>query len=365
MNKFYFLVILSGFISFSSCQKKKAEPQAVRVEVVCVTQQDVQTYIEAIGNVFEHSIVRIRPQVQGILIKAHQKQGSYVKEGDLLYEVDPRTYAAALAEARATLVKDKATLAFAENTVSRYTQVAAKDYLAPLTFDQYKTNVQTASAQVALDIAAEEIACINLDNCTISSPMNGKIGIYNIYPGNLVLANDPNAIVEIRQMAPIDIQFPISQRDFQEIQKFRSSAESMKFEVFLPYEKEKKCDGTLFFIDNHIDLLTGTILLKGSVDNEKEELWPGEFARVHLLTQLEKDALVIPASAVQWGQKGSYVYVVNEDMTVRFVQVIVGQKTGSDIVIKEGLSLNELVVTNGQLNLREGSKITISASRGL
>lgn len=354
-------ILIICLITFMSCSKEeKPTPPSVKVEVAKVIQKDVKNFIEAIGNVYAYSIVQIRPQVQGILLKAYVGQGDFVKEGDLLYEIDSRPYKAALDQAEANLEKDKATLELAENTVKRYTDVAAKDYISELTFEQYKSNAKTAAAQVATDVAAVEIAKINLEYCRIVAPIDGKISMYNIYPGNLVVVNDPVALTEIRQITPAEIRFSIPQKDFQEIQKSQKDLNSLTFEVFLPYENDLQFHGELYFIDNHVDLQTGMILLKGLVPNEDRMLWPGEFVRVRIFTTTVENAIVIPLSAIQAGQKGKYVYLVKPDKSVELVYVKTGTQTDSEIVITSGLQAEDLIVINGQLNLRNGSKVVFS-----
>lgn len=358
MNRMLQIISLFSIVMLSSCSKSDDNAPTVRVEVAEVTIQDVPNYIETIGNVYANSIVQVRPQVQGILLNAYFKQGDYVKQGDLLYEIDPRPYKAALDQSQATLLKDQATLKLAQDTLQRYTEIANKDFISPLTFDQYKTNVKTAEAQVATDLATVEINQINLDYTKIASPIDGKISVYNIYPGNLVTVNDPVALTEIRQIAPAEIRFTVPQKDFQEVQKHQAT-ENLKFDVFLPYENDRRFEGILYFVDNHVDLQTGTILLKGLVPNQDHVLWPGEFIRVRIFLKLQKDAIVVPFSAVQTGQKGSYVYVVQPDMTVKAVNVTPGQKLDSKITIDAGLNKGDRVVTNGQINLRNGSHIEI------
>jgi membrane fusion protein, multidrug efflux system len=360
MNRFFQLIFLLNILFFYSCKKEKTPEQAaVKVEAGEVVKQSVRNFIESIGNVYESSLVQIRPQVQGILLKAYVKQGNFVKSGELLYEIDPRPYKASLDQAKATLLKDIASLDIAKRTVKRYTDVAKRDFISPLTFEQYISTSQGAKGQVAADMAALEIAKINLDYCTITSPIDGRVSLFNIYPGNLVVVNDPTALIEIRQVTPVDIRFTITQRDFQEVQKIQAK-EDLKFEVLLPYENNRKFEGTLYFIDNHVDLQSGTVLLKGIILNEDLALWPGQFVRVHLFTITQEHALVVPYSAIQIGQKGSFVYVIEADETVKIVPVTTGQKFDSYIVVNSGLNLGDKIVTKGQLNLRNGAKIVIS-----
>lgn len=347
-----------GILLVSCTSKQEKVVPSIRVEATEAVVQDVPIFIEAIGNIFENSIVQIRPQIQGILLKAYVEQGQFVNAGDLLYEIDPRPYQAVLDQAKATLLKDQAAVELAKSTVKRYTDLANKDFVSPLTFEQYQTNVMSTEAQVEIDKAAIESAQINLDYSKIFSPINGKISVYNIFPGNLVVVNDPNALTEIRQISPIDVRFSIPQRDFQRIQQSQS-LENLKFEVTLPYDKNRKFEGYLYFVDNHVNLETGTILLKGLAANEDKILWPGEFVRVRIILETQKNAVVVPFSALQSGQRGFYAYIVQPDMSVKTVDVTVGERIDTLIVIDSGISAGDKIVTNGQLNLRNGSKVQI------
>lgn len=357
MKVYRFIVVLMLMASCSPTPPKPAPPP-VRVEVAHAEVKDIPLYVEAIGNVYEYSIVQIRPQVQGILLNAYASQGDFVKAGDLLYEIDSRSYKAILDQAKAALVKDQAAVEIAQSTLKRYGELVNKDFISKLTYEQYQTNLASAEAQVAIDKAAIESAQINFDYCKIFSPIEGKLSVFNIYPGNLVTVNDPNALTEIRQINPIEVRFSIPQRDFQELQKIQSS-NNLKFEAFLPFEDNRKFEGEVFFVDNHVDLSTGTILIKGIIPNQEKILWPGEFVRVKVLLKMMPNTVVIPFAAIQTGQEGDYVYVVDAEMTAKAVKVTVGEKIDDAIAIYSGLNANDVVVTNGQLNLGSGSKVII------
>lgn len=349
--------LLPLFFILWSCSSSPEAPglPPVRVQVAEVKEAEAPVYIEAIGNVYENSIVQIRPQVQGILLRAYAAQGQFVKQGDLLYEIDPRPYQAVLDQAKGTLLKDQAALELAKNTLQRNKELMQKQFISPLTYEQYETNVASLEAQIAIDKAAIESAQINLDYCRIFSPINGKISAYNIYPGNLVVVNDPNALTEIRQISPVDVRFSIPQRDFERLQPYLTK--DLTFQAFLP-EGTTPFVGTLYFVDNHLDLQTGTIMLRGSIQNKEHLLWPGEFVRVRIVLKSEH-VMLAPASAVEVGQKGQFVYVVQPDMTIKMVPVTVGDPFDSYIPIYSGVHAGDKVITNGQLNLRTGSKVTI------
>lgn len=360
MNFRAYIYFFACMILLAGCSKPapKRELPPVRVEVNEVVQKDIPLFIETIGNVYETSLVQIRPQAQGILLKASVEQGQIVQEGDLLFEIDPKSYQAALDQAKANLMRDQALLEIAQITVKRNADLLKKDFISKLAYEQYEANVKQAEGQVEADKAAIQTAQINLNYTKIFSPISGKVSLYNVYPGNLVVINDPNFLIEIRQITPIDVRFTLPQRDFQELQKHHE-IKDLPFQVFLPSEDDKPFTGTLYFFDNHIDLNTGTLLLKGRIANEDHVLWPGEFVRVRLMLKTEENAIVAPYSAIQIGQKGHYVFLVQPDQTVKVADVVVGQRLDSVVIIQSGLKAGDKVVTNGQLNLRSGAKVEV------
>lgn len=356
MNKV--LLILCLMLAGCSSNEQKIPQHLTRVETSVAQEKEVSIYVTTIGNVMEHSIVQIRPQVQGILLKTYVTQGEDVKVGTLLYKIDPSVYQAALEEAIGTYDKNKAALEQAKITLERNKDLVEKNYIPKLTFEQYQTNVKTAEADVAISQAEVKKAKINLDYCNIISPISGKISTFNIYPGTLVLANDSQAITEIRELNPIDIQFSVPQAEFQKIQQVQSNW-PLPFEATLPQEPNKKFTGKISFVDNHIDLNTGTILLKATINNEEKLLWPGEFVNVRIFLRNEPHALVIPEAAIQVGSRGPFVYVVQPDMIAKATVVQTGEILDTQVVILSGLKAGDIVVTNGQNNLRNESKVEI------
>lgn len=359
----HFKICLSGFILIwlLGCKKDnhKIEERFFPVTIAEVQQRDVPISIEAIGNVYSLQIVQLRPQVGGIITKAFVEQGQYVKKDDPLYQIDPRPYKDNLDVSKATLAKDTASLKFAQIRVERYSDLVKKDYFSKLNFDQYTTEVDAAKGQVQIDEANVALAELNLEWSTVLSPIDGKISQFNIDPGNLVVANDPTALTDIRQITPADIRFNITQKDFIAVQKAKQEG-SLKFEVILPQKVDQPRTGQIYFIDNHLDLSTGTILIKGTVDNEDEQFWPGEFIRVRLNLGTYPKALLVPEEAVQVGQTGSFVYVYLPDTgRVEYRSVVKGEKVGQEVIIMNGIQRNEKVVTKGQVNLRNGSKVSL------
>jgi multidrug efflux system membrane fusion protein len=349
-------------ISLWGCKRTVPKPQE-RVFPVTISQvekRDVPIFIESIGNVYSLQTVQLRPQVGGIITEAFVEQGQYVKKGDPLYQIDPRPFKDNLDMAKATLEKDTASLKFAQIRVDRYSNLVKKDYFSKLNFDQYTTEVDAAKAQVMIDEANVALAELNLEWSTITSSIDGKISQNNIDPGNLVVANDPTALTDIRQMTPADIRFNIPQKDFIAVQKAKEE-NNLKFEAILSQRADQTRIGEIYFIDNHLDLSTGTILIKGLVDNQDERFWPGEFVRVRLNLGIYPKALLVPEEAIQVGQDGPFVYVyIPETSRVEYRPVVKGEKVEKQVVIEKGIHSSDKIVIKGQVNLRPGSKVFIA-----
>lgn len=355
--KHYWTIFLFCLIG---CGKTAAPPvPVILVEVGEVTQSDVPIFVEAIGNVSSLLTVQVRPQVGGMITNTYITQGAFVKKDQILYKIDPRPFQAILDKAKATLLKDIAALQLAETKVKRYQELVTKNYVSQLSFEELQTDVDLNKAQIMVDKAEVDTAQLNLDYSTIKAPMDGRISQFRVDTGNVVVANDQNALTEIRQIDPAEVDFSISQNTFFDIKEALAN-QTLTMYVNLPEMTEPR-KGEVFFIDNHVDLQTGTILLKGVVPNKDYLLWPGEFVTVRLLLKTQKNALLVPEGTVQVGQNGFYLYVYNsETSTVELRNVKVGNKFEHMTVINEGVRLGEKVVTNGQINLRPGAKVAIA-----
>lgn len=352
-------IILMACLLTACSGGQKKEERAVPVKLGDAVERNVPIYIEAIGNVYSLQTVQVRPQVTGIVVEAYVKQGQYVKKGDPLYLIDPRPYQAALDKAKATLIKDVATMQFNEIRVERYKQLTKEEYYSKVNFEQFQSEAEASKGQIISDQADIDTATLYLEWTKPCSPIDGKISQYNIDPGNLVVANDPNFLTDIRQIDPADIRFTINQKEFVEVQK-AMKAGSLKFLVILPQDPDKPREGQIYFIDNHVDLATGTILLKGTVANKDEMFWPGEYIRVRLVLREEPHAVLVPEEALRIGQDGPYVYVFQEaTSTVDYRLVVKGETIDHMVLIEKGVKAGEKVVISGQLNLRPGVKVTI------
>lgn len=358
----YIYLLLVCFLA--GCTGEQENPhggsfeRSVPVVAAEVIQQDVPVYVEAIGNVAASKTVDIRPQVSGKVVEVFMKGGDAVKPGDPLYRIDPTSYQVELDRAKANFVKDQAELDYAQKKLERYVSLLKNNYVSELDVEELARDVKRHESQLLIDKTQIETAKIDLDNCCLFSPTEGKLSLTKMNEGNLVDVHDSNQVINILKIKPVHIYFSLPQKEFQSIQNILCN-ENCTFKVCLPYDCQQEFEGHLEAINNSIDSSTGTIQLKGSVANESEILWPGEFVRVKLLVNTKKNASLVPSSAIQTSQKGTFVYILKDDMTVDYVPVKIGETVDHLVVIDEGVKAGMKVITDGQLNLRPGSKVVL------
>lgn len=340
----------------------------VPVSVAPVAMKSVPTDMQAIGTVQAYSTVNVKSLVQGEIVKAGFKEGDFVQKGQMLFVIDQRPYQAALEEAeaklmqaKADLAKDQAALATAKLQNERYTKLSQAGVVSREQSDQMRTSFESAEASasadkaaIAADQAAVDDARVELSYCTIRSPMNGRTGSLQIHQGNLVKANDV-PIVTINQIEPVYVQFSVPEQYLEQIRGALASR-ALPVEASVTGVTHPET-GRLSFIDNAVDVNTGTIVLKGTFSNPDRKLWPGQFVNVHLTLSVQTNAVVVPTPAVQTGQNGQYVFIVQKDKTVAMQPVVTGTTFGPDTVIVKGLQPGQTVVTDGQLGLMPGAKI--------
>ena len=361
-----FICFLLLLASVTACSRKQQTPQKPPVPVTAATavQKTVPVQLSAIGNVEAYSTVSVKSQIGGVLTRVHFREGQDVNKGDLLFTIDPRPYEAALRQAEANLAKDNAQLANARKEVQRYAELVKKGYVAQEQYDQISTNAASFEAIVNADMAVVENARLQLKYCYIYSPLSGRTGNLMANEGNLIKANADTAIVVINQVQPIYVTFSVPEQSLSEIKRYMSEAK-LRVEASLSKEDEKPERGVLTFIDNAVDLTTGTIKLKGTFANKGKRLWPGQFVNAVLTLTSQPDAIVVPSQAIQSGQEGQYVFVIKDDLTVENRSVTAGRTLNSETVIEKGLQAGEKIVTDGQLRLVPGAKIQVKEKPGV
>jgi len=330
---------------------------AVPVTVAKAVQKTVPIELTAIGTGEAYSNVSIKAQVNAILESVHFQQGDFVQKGQLLFTLDARPFQAALAQAEGNLARDKAQAQLAHVQAERYSKLFNEGVAAKEQFDQNNSTAEADDAAVRADEAAVEAAQLNLDYCKIISPIDGRTGALQVYPGNLVKQNDVPVLVVINQITPIFIDFSVPEQYLGVIKRYMAAGR-LPVEA-VPYGDTVAESGYLTFVDNTVDNTTGTIKLKGTFPNPDHRLWPGQFSTVTLRLSEEENAITVPSQAIQTGQDGQFVYVVTADNRAQNRPVKVARTIGGDAVISQGISPGETVVTDGQLRLIPGVQVQI------
>jgi len=308
--------------------------------------------------------VALKARVGGQVIRVGFQQGQDVRKGDLLFQIDPRPYQAALAQARAQLERDRAIARNAEDDVKRYTDLVKKDYVTREQYDSTRAAAAAAVATTKSDEAAVENAQLQLSYCTVAAPMSGRTGSVLVNPGNMVKGNDDNPLVVLNQVQPVYVSFSVPESSLAQIRQRLSPGEKLKVLAAASGNPSNTQTGELSFLNNAVDPGTGTILLKATFPNENEALWPGEYVDVVLTLATEAKAIVVPAQAVQTGQAGQYVWVVKNDLTVESRPVTLSRTQGPLAIVAKGLEEGERVVTDGQLRLAPGTKVQVRKVEG-
>jgi multidrug efflux system membrane fusion protein len=335
---------------------------AVPVSVAKVVSESVPVRLRAIGNVEAYTTVAVKARVDGQIVAVEFKEGDAVRKGETLFEIDRRPFEAQLALAQATLVKDRALLAHANEQEKRYKDLLEKKFVSPDAYAQIRTNAETAAAQIRADEANIDSVKLQIAYCTIKAPITGYAGKIQIQQGNLVKANDTTPLVVINQVVPVSVSFAVPEQSLPSVRKYDADGE-LHVTAQVPNSGEQPIAGKLSFIDNTTDVTTGTIRLKAEFANRDKALWPGQFVDVVMTLTRQQNAIVVPATAIQNGPNGQYVFIVKDDRTVDLRDVKVARSEGNLSVIATGLTPGETVVTVGQLRLAPGTKVSIADAK--
>lgn len=337
-------------------QREKREP-LIPVRVAVAVQKPVPVHLQAIGTVEAFATVSVKSRVDGQLVGVHFREGQDVKKNDLLFTIDPRPFEVALREAQARLERDIALADKADLDAQRYAELVAKNHVSRDKYEQFRANAEALRALSAADRAIVERARLQLEYCTIRAPMAGRTGRLLVDEGTQIKAgDDKGGMVEIAQVMPIHVAFAVPQQHLIEI-KARMAGGPLTVEAQIPGTPPVEETGTLSFLDNKVNSQTGTIMLKAEFANANRALWPGQYVTAVLTLSTRPDAVLIPAVAVQTGQDGTFVFVVNPDQTVASRPVVAGMRVGEETVIEKGLAAGDTVVTEGQLRLVPGARV--------
>ena len=332
------------------------------VDVAPVRKTTVPWRWHAVGQVEAYHSVSIRPQVSGILQAVPFHEGERVEKGQVLFRIDPASYRAAVAKARAQLDKDRATLANALWQEQRQKQLRGQRYSSAQDYENARALVAETRATIALDQAALKQASIELGYTEIRSPIAGYTGELSVKTGNLVQAADPTPLVTIRQIRPALVSFSIPQSELARVRAARAAGDAIS--VRLTGDGQAGKSGPLVFIDNSMDSQTGTILLKARFANTDGVLWPGQYLDLDLISGREKGALLIPETALQQGQDGPFVFLVRNGR-VRVQSVVSQRQVGHQVVVARGLSDGERVVTHVPRRLADGDPVKVRVVKDL
>ena len=357
-------VLILLLMTLFACSQQKSSPPnpVVPISAATVEQKAVPYEIKAIGNIAEYAVVNVRSQVGGYLSKIHFQKGQIVKKGAILFTIDPRPYQASLMQAEGASAKDQSQLDNARADERRYAELVKKGYISKQQYDQSQASANSMEAAVKADQAAVEYAKIQLSFCYIHAPISGRLGDILIDEGNLIKASDDNKfLVTIRQIQPIYVSFSVPEKNLSEIKKYMASKQ-LSVDVYADKGDTVPEKGILSFVDNTVDAATGTIRLKGTLKNESNRMWPGQFVNVVLSLYTQNDAVTVPSQAIQSGQIGQYVYVIKDDLTTEIRPVVVSRNYGNDSIIEKGLRPGEKVVTDGQLRIVPGAKVQIKGN---
>jgi membrane fusion protein, multidrug efflux system len=327
--------------------------------------EDVPVFLHGIGTVQAYNSVSIKSRVDGQIVKIDFKEGQDVKEGDLLFQIDPRGYQAALEQAQAAKQKDEANLVGAQADLERYEKLLTPGWQTRQSYDQQKAQVAQLQAAIKGDEAQINTAKINLGYTDIRSPIDGRLGARLVDKGNIVHANDNTALVMITELKPIFVSFTLPQETLDDVHENNKQA-PLVVRAYSGDGKRQLAEGKLTLIDNMIDQTTGTIHLKARFDNDDERLWPGEFVSLRVILSTRLGVATVPQQTVQQGPNGHYAYVIKPDNTVERRGVEVASIQDGTAVITKGLSAGERIVVDGQFRLTEGVRVnpTPAASPG-
>lgn len=357
------LLLCLNLAACSGSEEKKAAVERPPAPVVIGQTRTaaVPVSVLAIGRVEALATVSVRSQVGGQLQKVHFSEGQLVKAGQLLANIDPRPYQAALDQAIANLERDEATLREYRREVARNQKMVERNFISRQDYDKSVAQAESQAATVKADQAAIEKARLDLAYCSITAPLTGQTGSLLINPGNIVQANSDTLVV-IKQIQPTYVNFAVPERELSQIRR-RMAQDTLKVTATLPPPATLQEEGALTFVDNQVDAKTGTVTLKGTFANADLGLWPGQFVNVSLDLYTLENAVVVPARAIQNGPQGQLVFVVKPDLTVEARPVQTGPLHGDDMTVTKGLASGEKVVLDGQLALYPGAKVFESGGK--
>lgn len=336
----------------------RGSQQSVPVAVAKVETKDLPVYLQGLGSVEAFNTVVVKTRLDGQLVEIHFKEGQEVRQGELLAVIDPRPYQVQLSQVEATLYKDQSALKDAELNFQRFQDLYKQGIIPQQQFDTQKSLVGQLEGAVRADQANIDNVKLNLTYTRITAPVSGRVGLRQVDMGNMVHASDPNGLLVITQLHPIAVIFTLPEDNLPAVSQHLRTR-PLQTDAYSRDDRNKLATGKLLTIDNQIDPATGTGKLKAVFENTESALWPNQFVNIHLLLEVRKNSIVLPAAAIQRGPQGTYVFVVKPDKTADMRKVAVAMSEGDVSAITSGVNPGELVVTDGQDKLQPGSRVEI------
>lgn len=329
------------------------------VQAATATSEAVPRYLSGLGTVTAANTVTVRSRVDGQLLAIHFTEGQQVKAGDLLAEIDPSQFNVALAQAEGQLAKDRATLANARRDLARYQQLVKTNLVSRQELDTQQSLVSETQGTIKADEAAVASAQLQLNWSRITAPIDGRVGLKQVDIGNQISSGDTTGIVVLTQTHPIDVVFTLPENQIATVVQAQKAGKKLVVEAWDRTNKQKISEGSLLSLDNQIDVTTGTIKLKARFTNQDDALFPNQFVNTRMLVDTEQNAVVIPTAALQMGNEGHFVWVLNDENKVSKHTVTPGIQDSLKVVINAGLSAGDRVVTDGIDRLTEGAKVEV------
>ncbi len=346
-----------------SNETQNAETPPVPVLVATAKAEDVPIILRGLGTVTAYNTVPLKSRVQGAVTEINFKEGQDVKTGDLLIQIDPRPYQAALAQAKANLSKDQAALANAQVDLQRYAKLLTQNFAPEQQYATQKALVDQNQATIQADQAAIRAAALNVDYASIHSPVDGVTGIRQVDLGVMIQSNSTQTLVVVTQIEPIYVVFTLPEGDIGRIREAMAK-DRLRVLAYASNDQKEIAAGMLDLVDNSVNQNTGTVQLKAEFANRDRSLWPGQFVNAHLVLRTMHGGVTVPTAAIQTGPNGSFAYAVGDDSKVHMRPITVVQTENNWALIGTGLKAGERVVVAGEYRLDEGTKVEASEAKG-
>lgn len=354
------LIIIWGiYWSITRNQGTSHQSTPVAVTTASVTQADAPLEMSALGTVDSTYTVTVHSRVDGQLMKIHFTEGQFVKQGQLLAELDNRPFKAQLLQAEGQLMRDKALLSNARLDLQRYRQLLEQNSIARQQVDTQASLVKQYEGTVKMDQGAVDNARLQIIYSRITAPISGRVGLRQVDLGNIVHASDTNGIVTITQEMPINVVFNIPEVNLSQVLAAYSENNRLSVEAWDRDDKNLLSQGAVLALDNQLNTETGTIGIKAKFENTDHKLYPNQFVNIHMHLGNVSNAILVPTVAIQLGKQGHTVYRVNKDNTVSLVKIKIGMTSGENTIVESGLEAGDIVVTDGIDKLRDGSSIKV------